>query len=431
MKDSLRTRTMKTSVRLSAGLLLAGTMTVQAQEVVIWGGFPELADYYERVADSLSDKYPDLKVNVEPIGLRDHEKRVALGLSSGLEDATVLELIGSTANRYIVNDLLKPAPANVAEFVNDSSNFEAFFQETATVNGEVYGVPVFRGQGALFYNTDMLAAAGLEGPPKTMEDYDTYASKLTQRDGDGNPTVSGWSLRLSGGGGGIAEKFWINMHQFGGTMLEQDGDNYRAGYASDAGLAALRQYVNAVSGEKTVSADMPADSTAFQRGQTAMFIRESWVIGDTEKKAPDLNYKTALLPRGSIALPVNLYVSGGSDEAQQAAWDFAVAANEPEHLVWMLDNVGWLPNRGGVDYSGVVAAKPQFSAFVDLPDNYVFFTLPSIEPINEILTRFAAKLVEAFVDESLVGDDAAMMAMLDSAAEETNKILDRAGILAK
>jgi len=47
--------------RLSAGLLLAGTVTAQAQEVVIWGGFPELADYYERVAASLRDKYPDLQ----------------------------------------------------------------------------------------------------------------------------------------------------------------------------------------------------------------------------------------------------------------------------------------------------------------------------------------------------------------------------------
>ena len=431
MTKSLRSRTLSYTVHLSAGLLLAGAVTAHAQEVVIWGGFPELAEYYERVAESLSDKYPDLTVNVEPIGLRDHEKRVALGLSSGLEDATVLELIGSTANRYIVNDLLKPAPETVADFVNDSANFEPFFQETATVNGSVYGVPVFRGQGALFYNTDMLAAAGLEGPPMTMEDYDNYAAKLTQRDAEGNPTVSGWSLRLSGGGGGIAEKFWINMHQYGGTVLEKVGDKYKAGYASDAGLATFRQYVNAINGDKTVTIDMPADSAAFQRGQTAMFIRESWVIGDTAKKAPDLNYKTALLPRGSIALPVNLYVSGGSDEAQQAAWDFAIAANQPEHLVWMLDNVGWLPNRGGVDYSGVVAAKPQFSAFVDLPDDYVFFTLPSIEPINEILTRFAAKLVDAFADESLAGDDAAMMAVLESAADETNKILDRAGILAK
>jgi len=431
MTKSLRTRTIEKTVRLSAGLLLAGSVTAQAQEVVIWGGFPELTEYYEKVAESLSDKYPDLKVAVEPIGLRDHEKRVALGLSSGMEEATVLELIGSTANRYIVNDLLKPAPENVADFVNDSANFEPFFQETATVNGSVYGVPVFRGQGALFYNTDMLAAAGLEGPPKTMAEYDDYAAKLTQRDADGNPTVSGWSLRLSGGGGGIAEKFWINMHQYGGTVLEKVGDKYRAGYVNDAGLATMRQYVNAVSGDKTVTVDMPADAAAFQRQQTAMFIRESWVIGDTAKKAPEVNYKTALLPRGSIALPVNLYVSGGSDEAQQAAWDFAIAANTPELLVWMLDNVGWLPNRGGVDYSAVVAAKPQFSAFVDLPDDYEFFTLPSIEPINEILTKFAAKLVDAFADESLAGDDAAMMAILESAGEETNKILDRAGILAK
>jgi len=162
-----------------------------------------------------------------------------------------------------------------------------------------------------------------------------------------------------------------------------------------------------------------------------MFIRESWVIGDTAKKAPNLNYKTALLPRGSIALPVNLYVAGGSEKAQKAAWEFAIEANKPEHLIWMLDNVGWLPNRSGVDYSSVTTAKPQFSAFVDLPDDYVFFTLPSIEPINEILTRFAAKLTEAYADSSLVGNDAAMMAVLEESAAETNKILDRAGILGK
>jgi len=224
MTKSIKSRALKTAV----GLLLAGTVTANAQDVVIWGGFPELAGYYERVAESLSGKYPDLNVIVEPIGLRDHQQRVALGLSSGLDDATVLELIGSTANRYIVNDLIQPAPGGVSAFVNDSSNFETFFQETATVNGSVYGVPVFRGQGALFYNTDMLAAAGLEGPPTTMDEYDEYAAKLTQRDADGNPTVSGWSLRLSGGGGGIAEKFWINLHQYGGTLLEQEGDNYRA-----------------------------------------------------------------------------------------------------------------------------------------------------------------------------------------------------------
>ena len=190
-------------------------------------------------------------------------------------------------------------------------NFEPFFQEVAAVDGKVMACPSSVARALCSIIPDMFAAAGLDGPPKTMAEYSEYA-KLTQRDASGNPTVSGWSLRLSGGGGGIAEKFWINLHQFGGSLLEKAGDGYKASYANDAGLAALRQYVEAVSGDKTVTVEMPADSAAFQREQTAMFIRESWVIGDTAKKAPNLNYKTALLPRGSIALPVNLYVAGGS-----------------------------------------------------------------------------------------------------------------------
>jgi multiple sugar transport system substrate-binding protein len=430
MKNENYKSRLSKGLNIITALIMFGSVTAKAEDIIVWGGFPELQGYYERVADSLKDKHPDMNVIIEPIGLRDHEKRVALALSSGVDEATIFELIGSTANRYIVNDLLPPAPSNVADFVNNSANFESFFQEVSAVNGKTYGVPIFRGQGALFYNTDMLAKAGLSGPPKTMAEYSDYAKKLTQRDSNGNPTVSGWSLRLSGGGGGIAEKFWINLHQFGGSLLEKSGDGYRASYANESGLAALRQYVDAVSGDKTVTVEMPADSAAFQREQTAMFIRESWVIGDTAKKAPNLNYKTALLPRGSIALPVNLYVSGGSKKAQTAAWDFAIEANKPEHLIWMLDNVGWLPNRLGVDYSAVVKAKPQFSAFVDMPDDYVFFTLPSIEPINEILTRFAAKLTEAYADSSLVGNNSGMMAVLEESAKETNKILDRAGILA-
>ena len=150
-----------TIVCLSAGITVGGHVAANAEDIVIWGGFPELQGYYERVAESMKSTHPNLNVIVEPIGLRDHEKRVALALSSGLDETTVFELIGSTANRYIVNDLLPSAPANVAGFVNNAANFEPFFQEVAAVDGKVYGVPIFRGQGALFYNTDMFAAAGL------------------------------------------------------------------------------------------------------------------------------------------------------------------------------------------------------------------------------------------------------------------------------
>jgi len=111
-----------------------------------------------------------------------------------------------------------------------------------------------------------------------------------------------------------------------------------------AGRKALKQLSRQHPQTKIVSPEMPADAEAFERGQTAMFIRESWVIGDIAKKAPNLAFATAPLPRGSMSVPVNLYVSARGAEAE-AAWAFALAADEPDNQLWMLKNVGWLPNR--------------------------------------------------------------------------------------
>ena len=84
--------------RLSSGISIGTCMiflssfSAKSEDIVIWGGFPELQGYYERVADSIKDKHPNINVIIEPIGLRDHEKRVALALSSGLEKLLYLNL---------------------------------------------------------------------------------------------------------------------------------------------------------------------------------------------------------------------------------------------------------------------------------------------------------------------------------------------------
>jgi multiple sugar transport system substrate-binding protein len=409
---------------------IALTPAVSAQEIRVWSGYPELAPFYEHVAEGMKAQYPDLSVKVEAIALREHEKRLALGLTSG-EAAEVIELGTSTATRYLENGLFNEAPAEVTAFVQDSANFNDFFRDSASYDGTVYGVPLFRGQSALYYNTEMFEAAGLTEPPAEMADYTKYAEALTKRDANGAPTVSGWSLRLSGGGQGIAEKFWINMFQYGESLVEQDANGmWKADFANEQGRAALKQYLENVHTLKTVTIEMPADAEAFEREQTAMFIRESWVIGDIAAKAPDLPYATATLPRGSIVAPVSLWISGEGAEAE-AAWAFAQAANEPENLLWLLDNVGWLPNRSGLDYSAILEAKPALAAFVDYPESYEFFSLPNIGPVEEILTRTAARLTEAFANPALATDDAGIDAVLSATQDEINGLLEREGLLAQ
>lgn len=415
---------------LGAGLF-AGISSAAAETLTVWSGYPEMAKFYEHVAEGMKASHPDLTVKVEAIALREHEKRVALGVTSGAEGAMVIELAGSTASRYLENDLLPSAPDEIASFVKDPANFGEFFVNEASKDGTVYGIPLFRGQGSLFYNVDMFKAAGLTTPPKTMEEYSQYAEKLTQRDASGKPTVSGWSLRLTGGGQGIAEKFWIVLFQYGGSILEPAGDGkWKTNFANEAGRKALKQYLENVYTLKTVTPEMPADAEAFERGQTAMFIRESWVIGDIASKAPGLNYATAPLPVGSIGLPTNLYVKAEGADAK-AAWDFAQAANDPANLTWLLKNVGWLPNRSGVDYSSVTGAQPAYAAFVDFPEGYKFFTLPAIGPIEEILTRLAAQLTGAFGSAALASDDAAIDAYLKATSDEITAILNREGLAAE
>ena len=289
----------------ASGLALSFSMAAaSAQTVTVWSGYPEMEPFYKKVGEGLKKKYPNLQVSVQAIPLREHEKRLALALPSN-SAAEIIELANSTAQRYIEAGLMKAAPDDAAKFVGNTAFFDSFVQKTATVGGKVYGMPLFRGQGALYYNTDMYAKAGLSGPPKTMEDFTSYATKLTQRDAQGQATVSGWSLRLSGGGAGIAEKFWINMFQYGGNLIEEQPDGkWITTYASEAGRKALKQYLENVHTLKNVTPEMPADADAFEREQTAMFIRESWVIGDIAQKAPNLKFATAALPRGTIVAPV-------------------------------------------------------------------------------------------------------------------------------
>lgn len=399
-----------------------------ATEITVWSGYPELGPFYERVAAGMKKKYPDLVVNVQAIPLREHEKRIALSLPSG-SAGDVIELQDSTAQRFLEAGLFKSPPADVAAFVANEASYEPHVRAAATFNGKVAGVPLFRGQSALYYNTEMFAKAGLSGPPKTMADFTEYAKKLTQRDAAGNPTVSGWSLRLTGGGQGIAEKFWINLHQYGGALLKPAGEGkWIAAYASPEGRATLKQYVENVQTLKTVTPEMKADAEAFELGQTAMFIRESWVIGDIKQKAPDLKYATAPLPTGSIALVTNLYVSSDGEKGK-LAWEFAKAANEPDNLVWELDQVGWLTNRKDVDYSSIIGKTPAFGAYINYPKGYTFFSLPAIAPIEEILSRLAARLTKAYSDPALAKSDAAIDSALSEAATETNTILRRAGLL--
>ncbi len=399
------------------------------EELSIWCGYPEMEPFYKHAAAEYNKLHPNVKFNIVTHPLREFEQKLSATIPSKTA-ADIIDVSVYANQKFIEAGFIPKMPAKVSEFINASNRFSPFAKKNNTWNGDIYGVPFFQGRTALFYNTDMFAEAGLSGPPKTMDEMYAYAKKLAKYDAAGNLTRAGHSLRISGQGSGVAEKFWFVLYPMGGTIIEEGKTpgTYHAGYDNAAGRKALKYYIDAVHKDNWDDHRIKHDAEAFQLEQAAMFFRESWVIGDTAAKAPNLKYDTALVPSdarwGRITNIQSLYVTNAAKNPD-LAWDFIMFMVNEDNQRWLLDNVGWLPARNDIYLDDIIEKHPQFEAFVASPDGYEEFGYIPIAAFDELMTRFAERLVTAFLDKSLVNNPAGIAKVMADSAKETNQILQR------
>jgi len=400
--------------------------------ISIWGGFPEMEPFYKFATEAYTENHPNVVFDIVTHPLREFEQKLSATIPSDTA-SDIIEISMFSNEKFIEAGLIPELPAKVNDFFTASGRFSDFVKKNNSYDGKFYGLPIFQGRTALFWNKTMFEEAGLTGPPKTYNQMSEYAKKLAQYDADGNLTRSGHSLRLSGQGSGVAEKWWFVLYPMGGTIIEEGSvpGTYHAGYNNDAGRRALQFYLDAVYNDKWDNHNIKHDADAFVLEQTAMFFRESWVIGYASKNNPDMEYGTAPVPSdmrwGRITNPVNLYVTRSSKNPE-IAWDVAMFLNNEVNQSWMLDNVGWLPVRQDLDFSSLTEKTPQFEAFMFNDQDYGEFGYIGIAPFDELMTKLAERLVSGFLDKELSGNPEAVAEFIREAAEETDKILKKADL---
>lgn len=424
------------SLTVSAGgAKESGTDTVKPVSLSVWSGYPEMETFYRYAADEFSKIHPNVTVDIVSHPLREFEQKLSATIPSDTS-ADIIEVSVYAIQKFIEAGYIPKNPDKVNAFINEKGRYSSFAKMNNTYLEDLYGVPNFQGRTALFWNKDMFAEAGLPGAPTTFAQMYEYATKLATFDESGNLTRSGHSLRLSGQGSGVAEKWWFVLYPMGGTIIEEGSvkGKYHAAYNNEGGFNALKYYIDALYKDGWDSHKIKHDAEAFELEKTAMFFRESWVIGDIAKKAPNLNYGTAVVPSaarwGRITNIQNLYVTRASKNTD-LAWDFVLFCMNEANQQWMLDNVGWLPARQDIDLSASIAKNPQIEAFLASPEGYEEFGYIPIASFDELATKLAERLVTAFLDNSLVGNDAAIKKTLSDAAEETNTILKKAGLFSE
>ncbi|MEK3723250.1 extracellular solute-binding protein [Paenibacillus sp. FSL H8-0034] len=398
----------------------------KAVSLSIWTGWPELDPFFKKMADDYKKTKPNVSIEISSFPLRDYEKKVAAALPSK-SAADILPLNPNLALRYIEGKMLQTIPDDLVK-QNNSGIHQKLIVDTTVVGDKSYGVPSFMGSGAIYYNKDMLKEAGLTEPP-TVDNLLDYAQKLAKRDASGNLERAGMSLRLSGGGSGTGEKFWNILAQRGGSIVKEvSPGKFKADYNTEAGYQTLKLYVDMVHKFKTDDPKVKHDTEAFQTKAAAFYIRESNVIADTKKKAPDLNYDAAPLKANVISL-INYYVSSTDKAKADAAWDFIRFVTKPENHKQMVAMSGWLPPRDDLDLNDLYKEYPQYKAFFTKQELQMY---PAIAEFDEILTKFADRIAtKGFTDPSFVDNPDKMKAFLNEAAKETNDILKKAGHLAE
>ncbi len=426
------------------GLAMAGGLTatvtrprvsVAATPVTLnyWTGYPENEPFLKKAAEEYAKTHPGFKLEILASQLREMEQKV----SASVPTETGPDLFDiSRAITISLADagLLPPNPPKVMALLT-SKAFHPVVVEYNTWKGQVYGIPFMEGgRPALYYNTRMFTEAGLDPkkPPATFDELMAAARKLARKDAAGNLTRAGLSLRLSGQGSGVADKFWFVLYPMGGDIVVRTkSGKWRNNYDNDAGRAALKFYIDGVHKYQVDDPKLPHDATAFAAEQAAMLMRESWVIGELKAKGPKVQYSTVAIPRakrwGAITWPYSIYVTK-TTKNPEVAWDFAQFLVSPAMAVLLVQTSGWTSIRQDVDWTPILKETPQYKPFLVWDKGRELYAEPPIPVWDELETKMADRLVTAYADRSLVDNPAGIAKTIKAMAEESDGFLKKAGL---
>jgi multiple sugar transport system substrate-binding protein len=248
------------------------------------------------------------------------------------------------------------------------SQYLDFAWNETQFQGKTYALPFDTDARALYYNKDLIEAAGEDpakldianGPP-TIDEVLAIADKITKEDASGNYETMGWIPGGPGAAGqpGAIDQGWHYTWGFahGGSFADTDACQVTP---TDPGVVAGFQFLYDFAKERDpekisrfVSTNMPdptnpAQQNAFTTGKLAMVVTGDWRLDEMAKYAPDTNFGFTYIPVPNEGDESATWAGGWSvalipdSQVADQAWQFmqyfagpegqAVYTKESKHL---------------------------------------------------------------------------------------------------
>jgi multiple sugar transport system substrate-binding protein len=372
--------------------------------ITIWGAWTgrELRQF-NQIFDGFEKQYPWITVkSVGDVG----DQKIIAAINSGQPPDVALSF----------------TPDNVGQFCSSGAwqNLKPYMQQTNFDVSQIpqgalaytsYGdsqcaLPFLTDTYGLYYNSDMLAKAGIKTPPKTLSELVADAKKLTVLNSDGSIKVAGFvpwfgyyeftPLNLSI----MYNAEWYNAE---GTKSAVSTDQHwtemfqwQKQFVDFYGADNLRQFVAGAGNEFSTSHD-------FYTGRVAMMLDGEWRTAFLADEKPDLKYGTAPFPTPDDQAsnygmgPMYGTIIGmprGAPHPAEAWLLLQYMSTNTDTLVYMANNVRNVPTTLASLQSPDLDVTPQFKTFLDVFKNPLSHDKPPT-PIGsadqDIVSSFAEK----------------------------------------
>jgi len=242
------------------------------------------------LVDSFQKEFPNIKVDLVITEWTTYKSKIITAASANNAPEITAVLISDVFPLTQVG-LLYPLDDYVKQNNIDLSDYVTGALDASYVNGKLYSLPYRRDSPAMYYNADMLKAAGYDAPSAAWTDFIEMAKKVTK---DGVYGI-GWQL---GDQTNSVTRLLGLLYTFGGAIFNDD--QTKCLLDSDAAIKGLHIIVDSYKGgyasPNSIEWNNPKIRDAFGTGKIATFFAVSGEIANIQKSYPAINLKTSMVP---------------------------------------------------------------------------------------------------------------------------------------
>ncbi len=368
----------------------------------------------QKLAEQFQELHPNITIDFQDTPAEEITDKLLTQVAGGTApDVAYLD------QSVVVDFASRNALVNLEDYIAKSKavkkdDYVAAWRDAASYQGDMYGLPFDGESTGLFYRTDLFEAAGITAPPKTWDEFQAAAEKLTNKD----EKKYGFILFAP-----EAAYYWYPwLWQAGGRLLSEDGQqiafNNEEGKRAADFYVGLRDYAP----EDFYNSNSYDGRVAFANGTVAMYVAGAWFAGTLRSEFPDIDGKWASAPlpqdkQCATTIAGDTLVVFDQSKNKEAAWKWIEFLSAPQNMAaWNLgtpDNPGSLlpPRTSLLEDPDAFKNNESLQGFADLMECGVTNAAPNENwgQVEELLNEQLGRAIFGEVDAATA---------LDTAAEE-------------